>query len=397
MPRISHGTVTRKKTHKHLIPLYAASLLLWFHTLIVAYINSSFLEQFLPTTSIGTVYTLGSALSVLIFLFVSRVLHKVGNFKMTMSLLLLNLLAVVGMAFAESLRVAIPLFLVHIISIPLIIFNLDVFLEEQIGNNEGSTGSQRGLLLTLGSMIGAISPLLSSLLIVDGDFTNVYLLSASSLLPIITILIFYFNDFSDPEYDEIDVFSAVRGFWENLNIRNVFLANFSLQIFFLAMVVYVPLYLTRDIGLSWREFGIIMFFAQLAYVIFEYPVGIIADKYIGEKEMMVFGFLIMIIATSWISFVTVPSVLVWSIILFVTRIGASFVEVTTESYFFKQTKSTDAQVISFFRISRPLAYVIGALIGSFALLYLQFNLLFVVFAAIMIPAMFFTMNIVDSK
>ena len=140
-----------------------------------------------------------------------------------------------------------------------------------------------------------------------------------------------------------------------------------------------------------------MFFAQFAYVIFEYPVGIIADKYIGEKEMMGFGFLILAVSLSWMSFVTVPSVLVWSIIMFVARIGASLVEVTTESYFFKQTKSSDAQVISFFRITRPLAYVLGTLLASFSLLYLPFNLLYTVFAFLMIPSMFFTLNLEDTK
>jgi hypothetical protein len=83
--------------------------------------------------------------------------------------------------------------------------------------------------------------------------------------------------------------------------------------------------------------------------------------------------------------------------MFTTRVGASFVEVTTESYFFKQTKSSDAQIISFFRITRPLAYVIGTLIATMALLYLPFNLLFVVLAFLMIPAMFFTLRIEDSK
>ena len=83
--------------------------------------------------------------------------------------------------------------------------------------------------------------------------------------------------------------------------------------------------------------------------------------------------------------------------MFVTRVGAALVEVTTESYFFKQTKSSDAQIISFFRISRPLAYVMGALLASLALLYLPFNLLYIVFALLMIPAMFFTLNIEDTK
>jgi MFS family permease len=384
---------------KHLVPIYVATLLLVFHTFVVAYINSSFLEQFIPATGVGTIYIVGSALSVLIFLFISRVLHRVGSFKLTVALLTANFIAVAGMAYSDSLRVAIPLFLVHLIAVPLIIFNLDVFMEEQIGNNEAATGSRRGLLLTLASIMGAVTPLLSSLLIdvAGGSFIYAYLLSAATLIPIVLILFIYFKDFSDPSYNEIDLFLAIRTFWKKNNIRNVFLVHFSLQMFFVAMVVYAPLYLTKNIGLSWAEFGIVMFFAQLAYVIFEYPIGLIADKYIGEKEMMGFGLLILVVSTSWMSFVTVPDVLTWAVILFTTRIGASFVEVTTESYFFKQTKSSDAQIISFFRLTRPLSYVAGALLASFVLLYLPFNFIFLVFAAIMIPAMFFTMNIEDSK
>ena len=400
MPRATHSVFFQNRApRRHLVPIYAATLLLIFHTFIVAYINSSFLEQFIPAAGVGTIYTVGSALSVLIFLFISRVLHKVGNFKLTVGLILINFVAVAGMAFAESLRVAIPLFLVHLISVPLIVFNIDVFMEEQIGNNETATGSRRGLLLTLASLVGAISPLVSSMLIdqAGGSFTNAYALSAATLIPVLAILFFYFKDFSDPEYDEIDLFAAIRTFWEQTNIRFVFLAHFVLQIFFMFMVVYTPLYLTNNIGLSWAEFGIVMFFAQMAYVLLEYPIGIIADKFIGEKEMMGFGFLIIAISTSWIAFVTLSSVLVWAIIMFATRVGASFVEVTTESYFFKQTKSSDAQVISFFRITRPLAYVVGAVLASLSLLYLPFNLVFIVLAALMIPAMFFTLNIEDTK
>jgi len=376
-----------------------ATLLLIFHAFLVAYINSSFLGQFVSPAAVGTIYTVGSALSVLIFLFISRVLHKIGNFKLTFGLLCLNFIAISGMAFAESLRVAIPLFLIHLITLPITFFNIDVFMEQQIGESEESTGSKRGLLLMLASLVGALAPLASGLLVDDGtgSFFYAYLVSAITILPIIGLLLYFFKDFSDPEYDEIDLFAAIASFWQRKNIRFVFLAHFILQMFFMFMVVYVPLYLTGTIGLSWAEFGLVMFFAQLAYVLLEYPIGVIADKYIGEKEMMGFGFLVIAISSSWIAFVTESSVLTWAIILFTTRVGASFVEVTTESYFFKQTKSSDAQIISFFRITRPLSYVIGALIASLALLYLPFNLLFIVLAFMMIPAMFFTMGIQDSK
>lgn len=400
MPRISHHHKLRfSGAHTTLLPIYSVFLLLILHSFLVAYINSSFLEGFVGENGVGIIYTVGSALSVLIFLFVSRVLHRVGNFKLTMALLLANLSAVMGMASTDLYEVAIPLSLVHVISVPLIVFNIDVFMEQEIGNNETVTGSRRGLLLTLASFVGALAPFFSSLLVDEAtnSFTNVYLASAIVLIPIMLILLFFYRNFSDPEYDEIDVFAAIARFWRGVNVRNVFLAHFVLQMFFMFMVVYTPLYLTQTIGLTWAEFGIIMFFAQLAYVLLEYPIGLVADKYVGEKEMMGFGFFIMAISLSWMAFTTAASVLVWAIIMFTTRVGAAFTETTTESYFFKQTKSTDAQIISFFRVTRPLAYVVGTLIASLSLLYLPFNLLFVVVASLMIPAMFFTMNITDSK
>lgn len=399
MPRAiaEFGKAARLK-RRHL-PIYICSLLLIFHTFVVAWVNSSFLEQFIPTEAIGTIYIVSSALTVLIFLFISSILRRSGNFKLTLELLFLNAFAVFGMAFATTLEVAVPLLIAHLILISLIIFNLDVFMEEHIGNDEGVTGKRRGLLLALMSCVGAISPFVSSELVAlgNGSFSYAYLASALSLVPIIGLLFWFFRDFEDPPYNDLRALEAIRSFWVNKGIRAVFIVHFILQMFFVCMVVFSPLYLIQYIGLSWAEFGLVMFCAQLAYVLFEYPIGIIADKYIGEKEMMALGLLILAVSTAWISFVSVPSVVLWSLVMFVTRIGASFVEVTTEVHFFKKTRSSDAQIISFFRVTRPLAYIAGAIVASLSLLYLPFNLLFVVFAFLMIPAMFVTLDIEDSK
>lgn len=399
MPRVISQSEHGRMLKRRYIPLYISSLLLIFHTFVVAFINSSFLEQFIGTEAVGTIYIITSALTILIFLFISRVLHKVGNFKLTLGLLIINALAVLLLSGAETLRVVIPLLTLHLIIVPIIIFNLDVFLEEHIGNDEGVTGSRRGLLLSLMSVVGALSPFISSELVAlaNGSFTYAYVASALSLIPIIGILLFYFRDFQDPPYTDIRALEALRGFWTKRDIRAVLCVHFVLQMFFMCMVVFSPLYLIQHVGLTWAEFGIVMFFAQLAYVLTEYPIGIVADKYIGEQEMMALGLMILAISTAWISFVTEPSIFLWALILFVTRVGASFVEVTTEVHFFKQTASTDAQIISFFRVTRPLAYLAGAILASITLLYLPFNLLFVVFAFLMIPAMFITLEIEDSK
>ncbi len=399
MPRASSAVTKKISLSRRYIPLYIASLLLIFHTYVIAYINSSFLERFISTESIGLIYITSSALTIIFFLFTSTVLRRFGNFNLTLALLIINAIAVLGLAFSDSLRTALPLLMVHLTLVTLIFFNIDVFMEEHIGNDEKLTGSRRGLLLALVSAIGAISPFITSEFITfgNGSFTYAYLASALSLIPIIGLLLWYFRDFQDPPYNDLKALQAIRSFWSKKSIRAVFIAHFVLQMFFMFMVVFTPIYLIRDIGLSWMEFGIVMLIGQLAYVLLEYPIGVVADRYIGEKEMMALGLLIMAVSTAWISFLTLPSLFLWSLVMFVTRVGASFVEVTTEVYFFKKTTSSDAQIISFFRVTRPLAYIAGAVIASLSLLYLPFNLLFVVIAFLMIPAMFVTLDIEDSK
>ncbi|MEX0917738.1 MAG: MFS transporter [Candidatus Paceibacterota bacterium] len=380
-----------------LMAIYSVMLLLMFHFALVAYINSSYLTQFMESGSVGVIYFIGSALTVFIFLFISYILRKVGNYRITLLLLACNFLAVSGMAFANSLAVALPLFLIHLTVLPLLLFNLDVFLEALIGNNEGTTGSKRGLLLALTSFIGAISPLLSGFIIDNSSFTYAYLLSALTLFPIAMILVFHFRHFQDPKYHEIKLLKAMRSFWKRHNIRMVFLSHFLLQVFFCFMVIYTPLYLATEINLSWSAIGIIIFAGQLAYAFFEYPIGYYADNHVGEKEMMAAGFLILAISSAFLAAIATTAIIIWIVAMFVTRVGASLVEVTTESYFFKHTKSSDAQIISFFRITRPLAYVIGALLGSLSLLYLPFNFVFITLGFLMILGIISALLIPDTK
>jgi len=399
MPTLTPSEHRHRSRSRNFGALYIAVTLLSFHWAIVLYINSSFIGQFVSDSAIGILYTVSSALTILSFLFISRVLHRVGNYKLTLLLTLLEIGALIGMAFADTLRVAIPLFMVHQAVVPLILFNLDVYMERMIGRSEKQTGGKRGLYLAVMSLAGAIAPLATGFLVSNdsGSFSFVYISSALLLIPFLVVIIRYFRTFSDPRYSEIEVLGTLRAFWMEKDVRNVFFAHFLLQLFFAWMVIYTPLYLATEIGLDWAQIGLILFAGLMAYVFFEYPIGIIADRYTGEKEMMFLGFAIIALSTGYIAFITTASIGVWMLVMFCTRVGASFVETTTESYFFKHTRGTDANIISFFRITRPLSYVIGALLGSLTLLYLPFHLLFLVLAALLLPAFFFVGALKDTK
>lgn len=396
MPKIIPSRLNKLAS---LFVVYVAMFVLSLHWAIVIYANSTYVGQFVSSEAVGILYVVGSSLSVFIFLFVSRILRRVGNYSLTVALAVLEIIALLGLAFIPLREAVLPLFVLHQAVVPLLLFNLDVFAEARVGNDEKATGGIRGIILVMMSLSGAIAPLISGFLISDGDprFHYAYIVGGLLMIPFLYLIIRHFRSFQDPSYGEVKILPTIRKFWIHRSMRSVFLAGFLLQLFFAWMVVYTPLYLATVIGMSWNHIGLVLFVGLMAYVLFEYPIGEIADRYIGEREMMAFGFLIIIISTAWIAFLDTALLLPWMLVLFATRTGASLVEATTESYFFKHTKGSDANFISFFRITRPLSYVAGALLGSFALLYLPFNYTFIVLAVVLIPGIFIALSIADTK
>ncbi len=379
--------------------MYTALLLFSLHWAVVLYINSSYLEQFVSHQTVSVLYILGAVLTITAFLHATPLLNRFGNTRLVITWTILEFCTLIGMAVSHSAILSMVLFVLHQAIVPLILFNLDIYMEELIGDKEGSTGGKRGALLTIMSLTGALASLGMGKLVGEGtpDFSLAYLVSAVILLPFLVIMVRHFRGFCDPAYPHFKIVHGIKEFWKIKDIRNVFFAHFLLQLFFTWMVIYTPVYLANIIGFHWENIGSILFVGLMAYVFLEYIIGYIADTFIGEKEMMAFGFAIIGIATSWFVFLDETSILVWMIAMFMTRVGASFVEVTTESYFFKHTQGKDTNVIGIFRITRPLSYVLGAILGGITLHLLPFELLFVVLGLMMIPGMFFAMALHDTK
>lgn len=399
MPVYRHHPFSRKGTPPAFWLIYVLSVIFNFQTLLTAYGNSTYMEQFALPEVIGALYTIGSALAVFSFLFISRILRKVGNVKLTVGLAITQIIAMIFVGWAFSPATTIIAFVVMLTVNPLIYLSLDIFSESLIGKNESSTGSKRGLVLTLMSLASVCSTLTLSALVgqTDSNLYRIYFAAAGIFSIFVILVLIHFRTFKDPKYKEVQVLSAIRTFWETPDLRFVFLAYFTLQIFFAWMIIYVPLYLATEVGFNWGEIGLIIAVGLSAYVIFEYPVGLIADRFIGEKEMMAIGFVILAVSSSWITFMATAPVMSWMILMFISRVGGSLVEATSESYFFKHTGGSDANIISFFRLTAPLAMILGALVGSVTLLYLPFNLAFVVLGFIMLPGIFFTAQLKDTK
>jgi MFS family permease len=282
------------------------------------------------------------------------------------------------------------------IAVSTIAFNLDVFVESTT-TDEAKTGGIRGIYLTTANITFVLAPLVIAIFLSDNAYSNIYLISFIFLIPVYCFIRKYFKNSKISKIEHIRIKETVFEYIRNKNLKNIFVSNFLLQLFYAFMVVYSPLYLDKYMHFSWAEIGLMFTIMLVPFVIFELPIGEIADKKYGEKEFLTVGFIIMGLSTMFISFVTVKIFWIWAVILFITRIGASFVEITTDSYFFKQVGEKKSDVISFYRITRPLSYIVAPIMATISLQFIPFQYIFIVIGICMIIGTHYSLALKDTK
>lgn len=356
------------------------------------------MEQFVSAQTVSLLYSLGSAISVIFFLCAPFLLRKFGNVTLAITFAVTCTISMGFLGLALSASSVIMAFLAFMAVSSLIYLNIDIFSESLIGENEQDTGKKRGLLLSLMAAAGLMAPLTMGFLIGEsGDMTQLFFFTALIGLVLTFVILGGFRRFFDPVYEAMDFKRLSINLSANRDLRLVLGASLLLQIFFTWMVVYVPLYLATEIGLSWSSISLIITIALSAFVIIEYPAGLLADEKWGEQEMMIIGFLFICGSAFALSFISSASIIIWAIALFCTRIGASLVEVTTESYFFKQVNGDNADLMSVFRLMRPIGNTIGALMGTVCLIFLPFSYIFMVLGAVCLLGFYFSISLRDTK
>jgi MFS family permease len=242
-----------------------------------------------------------------------------------------------------------------------------------------------------------VSQVAIGFILTDSDYWKVFVLSAIMMTAVSVLVFKRFKDFRDPSYDNKDIHDGHVSIFKNKNLLGILSSSFLLQFFFSWMIIYTPIYLHEHIGFSWSQIGWIFSVMLLPFVITEYPLGKIADKKLGEKELLISGFAIMAITTATMTFIVSPSLWLWMTILFLSRIGASTVEAMTETYFFKKISSSDARYLSLFRSAKPWAYIIGPASATLFLFFYDLRFLFSALAMIMVFGIVAALSIKDTR
>ncbi len=380
---------------KLLRDIYAGNIFGGVHYALVVYVISSFVTAHSGEAAVSIVYSLIALISLVISLNFSNFISKIGHRKLTTLVIILMFGSLLVLTTAVSPLIANTLVIVYSVSQFLLYISFDIYVKEL--SKDGATGNIRGVYLTIYNLSFLAGPFLTGVLLgKDSNFTNVFLVSALVLLPL-----FYFDNLvmravKDVRPKDHHVMDAIKIVRKSIDIRKIFISGCFLEFFYTWMTIYTPIYLHINIGFSWPDIGIIFTIMLLPFVLFQIPLGMLADKYYGETEMLTAGFIIAGIATIGLYFITSKSILVWALMLFLTRTGASCIEIMNDTYFFKKVPARDTGVVALFRNARQINYLFAPLVALLILAILPMQALFIVLGAAMFIGAYNASNLHDT-
>lgn len=363
----------------------------------VSYVNSSFLGQFFSAEMVSVIYIVQSLLVLGGLLAAPYLIGVMGPRGLLILLIPIAQLSILFLGLSRDPFSAVFFFIVQGIAIWTLFYLLDLYVEGAT-KKEDQTGGIRASFLTAGNIGVFFGPILVAFFVAGDYYAPLYAVSAALLIPAFALALTSFSRLESAAPQKNAFVSAVRTLrCCRPGISYVIGAQFLLRVFYSWVIVYIPLFLIYQAGLSWQAVGTLTALALFAFILVEIPFGILADRYFGEKEIMAIGFAIMGTATALLSLIPVAALVLWGIAFFFTRVGAAMVEITTEAHFFKKVNETDSALISVFRIMNPLGYVVGPLIAIILLPFTGLQFIFGFFGAILLIGVPLALRIVDTK
>lgn len=356
------------KNNKKIFAITLLVAVFSFCFMLIMFLSAYYFKQVLNSENISVFYVAVSILIIPLLLNLHKFFFTFGRIKVFVflnifSILLLSLLTFLKITFFSAF-----VLVLYIIALNVLMVVWDAVLEEY--SQDKDTGRIRGLFLSFWNLGGMLGPLAGGVILSRYGYNFAFLVSIFLYFLILICFLFVFNNVKIKEKKVESITKVLRLMRRDRDIWNIYWISTILKIFYAVGTIFFSLYLV-SIGLSVAQVGFIFTVTFLPFVLLEYKIGVWADKKYGEKEMLIIGFVIMIIAMIFIFFTKSNSFYLWMFLLTLAFLGATFVEAMSDTYFYKKIDSSEIVISNFFRSSRPLSYLVGALIGG--IIQVQFN------------------------
>ncbi|MEK7598536.1 MAG: MFS transporter [Patescibacteria group bacterium] len=370
------------------------SFLFGFSQAILLYVMSFYFKLATGTENVGIFYTISYIIVLIILLNLHKLVRKIGKSNVFLFSLLAKIILVFFLTLLPPSFLSLLLLMGYIIFSSLEWTNLDVILESF--SKDQMSGRIRGVHLTIFNLGFLLGPFLSTKILENMNFQGIFVVVLIFNAVVFSLALIGLRGVNHEFNQKLKVADLVKKVFRRKDVMGIYYISFVLEFFFALMVIYTPLYLL-DIGFSWEKIGIVFTMMLIPFVLLQYPAGVLADKKIGEKEMIILAILIMAASTLGIYFIHSLSVLVWGAALFATRVGAALIEILRDSYFYKKIDGHDVDIINFMRTSMPVAYILSTAISTIFILLFSIKFAFILVSLVVLSALYPAFTLKDNK
>ncbi|MDO8529069.1 MAG: MFS transporter [bacterium] len=370
------------------------SFLMGFSQAMLIYVMAYYFKLASGTENVGPFYFISFGIILIIFLNLHKLIRALGKSNVFYFSILATVVISSLLVFLEPSYLGIALLMTYVIFINIAWTSLDVILESF--STDRMSGRIRGAHLTIVNFGYLLGPFLSTRILGKFDFKGIFLFLLVFNALVLVVSLLGLRDVNHRFDVKLKALDLIKKFLRRKELMKIYYISFCLDFFYALVVIYTSIYLL-DRGISWEKIGIIFTIMLIPFVIFQYPIGFLADKKMGEKELLVFALAVMGISTGIVYFIDSSSVLVWAIVLFCTRIGASMVEILRDSYFYKKIDGHDVDVINFFRTTMPAGYILATVVSFALLMIFPTKIVFLVAAAVAFSGLYPAFRLIDSK
>ncbi len=387
--------IHKEKLNKPLIKyLYFCTFLLGISSAFILYLESDYFKVAFKSENITPFYIVAYGIALILMLNWHHLVRLYGKARVFLFSLFVKLLLSFFLMLLPVSVWTVWLLVIYIVFTVLNWLDLDILLETC--SVDKKTGKIRGLYLTIENAGYLAAPFFSGYLVNRYGFQSAFGVSFVILLFVLAIASVKIKNVNHCPLKKNDFLSFLKKMILRKNILKTYYVSFLLEFFYALMIIYTPLYLL-DLGFSWLAIGKIFTVMLIPFVLLQYPAGYLADAKYEERDMMAAALLIMGLSTASIYFIGSKSAVVWAIVLFCTRIGASLIEILRDSYFYKRIDQADVDITDFFRTVRPIAYIVGSLVAAPIVLIFHIKLIFIIIGVAALTGIPVSLSLASSR
>jgi MFS family permease len=178
-----------QKTKSTFYLIYCLVFITTITEAITGYIQSSYLNRFLPLGYIGLFLSLVTIITLFASLGYPRLVRRYSTYRLTIITYFLAILASFVMSAETAPWLILTAFIIRYLSFIFILINMDILLENI--SDDGCTGLIRTKYLTAMNIAWLISPILMSKIVgINNDYSKIYYIGGLILMPALFLLIY---------------------------------------------------------------------------------------------------------------------------------------------------------------------------------------------------------------